>query len=82
MAKVSGPPDPVLLQALKGWRMERARADKVPAFVIFHDSVLTDISLARPLTLDALFGIKGIGENKLARFGAEILRVVAREVDR
>jgi len=82
MAKVSGAPDPVLLEALKGWRMERARADKVPAFVIFHDSVLTDISLARPRTLEALFGIKGIGENKLARFGSEILRVVAREVDR
>ena len=82
VSKVPGAPDPVLLQALKGWRMERARADKVPAFVIFHDSVLTDISLARPRTLEALFGIKGIGENKLARFGAEILCVVARELER
>ena len=81
-AKMPGAPDPALLQALKGWRMERARADKVPAFVIFHDSVLAEISLARPRTLEALFGIKGIGGNKLARFGEEILRVVARALDR
>jgi ATP-dependent DNA helicase RecQ len=80
-AKIHGAPDAVLLRALKGWRMERARADKVPAFVIFHDSVLAEISLARPRTLEALFGIKGIGENKLARFGEEVLRVVARELD-
>lgn len=82
MAKIPGVPDPVLLQALKGWRLQRARADQVPAFVIFHDSVLAEISLARPRTLEALSGIKGIGGNKLERFGEEILRVVARELHR
>ena len=67
-----------LLHALKQWRLSRARENKVPTFVIFHDSVLAEISAAKPRTLEALYGIKGIGENKLGRYGEEILRVVAK----
>lgn len=66
-----------LLIVLKDWRLARAREAEVPAFVIFHDSVLAEISALKPRTLEALSGIKGIGENKLARYGKEILRVVA-----
>src|SRR5215471_15907210 len=70
--------DPALFQALKNWRFSRAREHGLPAFVIFHDSVLAEISAAKPRTLKALCGIKGIGENKLAQYGEEILRVVAK----
>jgi len=77
-AKMPAAADPVLLQSLKDWRLSRAREDKVPAFVIFHDSVLAEISSAKPRTLEALFGIKGIGESKMSRYGDEILRVVAK----
>jgi len=69
-------PDTALLQALKDWRLKRAREYGVPAFVIFHDSVLAEIASAKPRTLESLCGIKGIGENKLARFGDEIVQVV------
>src|SRR5262249_21398542 len=83
----SSAPPPVstdlkLLQVLKNWRLTRAREDEVPAFVIFHDSVLAEISSAKPRTLEALYGIKGVGENKLARYGEEILRVVAKTMTR
>src|SRR5262249_19253558 len=74
--------DVKMLQALKDWRLARAREGEVPAFVIFHDSVLAEISAAKPRTLEALYGIKGIGENKLARYGEEILRVVANATKR
>lgn len=70
--------DAKLIQALKEWRLARARESKVSAFVIFHDSVLAEISAAKPRTLEALYGIKGIGENKLERYGEEVLRVVAK----
>lgn len=70
--------DPALLKALKNWRLSRARQHKLPAFVIFHDSVLAEISAVKPRTLEALCGIKGIGENKLARYGEEILHIVAK----
>jgi ATP-dependent DNA helicase RecQ len=80
--KSKGAADPALLKALKEWRLARAREDGLPAFVIFHDSVLTEISVAKPRTLAALYGIKGVGENKLARYGEEILRVVAKATAR
>jgi ATP-dependent DNA helicase RecQ len=81
-ARVAGTADPSLLQALKDWRLTRARGGEIPAFVIFHDSVLAEISAAKPRTLEALYRIKGIGENKLERYGDEILRVVAKTVAR
>ena len=69
-------PDQTLLDALKNWRRERARQDQVPAFVILHDSVLSAISLAKPASSNELSRVGGIGENKLARFGEPILRIV------
>jgi ATP-dependent DNA helicase RecQ len=52
--------------------------DHVPAFVIFHESVLLEISSARPRTLAALSRIKGIGESKMSRYGEEILGMVGK----
>ncbi len=70
--------DRELLDHLKRWRRDRARAAGTPAFVIFDDSVLTHISEARPTSRRALLAIKGIGEVKVERFGNEILEMVAQ----
>ena len=78
LVKSAPPSDSPLLRSLKDWRRERARGDEVPAFVIFHDSVLLEISLARPRTMAALSRIKGIGESKMNRYGEEILRMVGK----
>ncbi len=68
--------DAGLLEKLKAWRMEQARSQAVPAFVIFHDKTLAEIAAARPVDLDALGEISGIGAKKLERYGAGILAVV------
>jgi ATP-dependent DNA helicase RecQ len=49
----------------------------VPAYVVFHDSTLRAIAQARPASLEALRAIPGLGERKLANYGAELLAVVA-----
>jgi ATP-dependent DNA helicase RecQ len=67
-----------LLAALKAKRLEIARAEKQPPFVIFHDSDLVGIARARPRTPEALQRIAGVGPVKLARHGAIFLDVVAR----
>ncbi|HEV2755629.1 MAG TPA: ATP-dependent DNA helicase UvrD2 [Actinomycetota bacterium] len=64
--------DPVY-QALKAWRLERARRDGVPAYVIFHDTTLQEIAEASPSSLAQLAGISGVGPAKLDRYGAEVL---------
>ncbi|MDQ3957964.1 MAG: ATP-dependent DNA helicase UvrD2 [Actinomycetota bacterium] len=64
--------DPVY-QALKAWRLERARRDGVPAYVIFHDTTLQEIAQASPSTVAQLAGISGVGPAKLERYGPEVL---------
>ncbi|OGS12935.1 MAG: hypothetical protein A2234_04835 [Elusimicrobia bacterium RIFOXYA2_FULL_58_8] len=75
-------PDEALFERLRAYR--RVIADKagVPPYVIFHDSVLIEMSAVKPRTLEELRGMKGIGERKLERYGALFLEVVAgRPVD-
>jgi ATP-dependent DNA helicase RecQ len=62
---------------LRDWRAQIARAHGVPAYVVFHDSTLRAIAQARPASLEALRAIPGLGERKLANYGAELLAVVA-----
>jgi ATP-dependent DNA helicase RecQ len=64
------------LAALKAWRAEVAREHNLPAYVIFHDATLRAIAERQPQSLDALQGIPGLGQKKLAAYGEEVLRVV------
>ena len=66
-----------LFAALKAKRLEIARDQKQPAFVIFHDSVLIEMALGRPKTREDLLLIPGVGPAKIARFGAIFLAVIA-----
>jgi superfamily II DNA helicase RecQ len=59
-------------------RLRRARAEGVPAYVVFHDKTLVAIAAARPQTLNDLAAIPGVGPAKLARYGDEILDVLRR----
>jgi superfamily II DNA helicase RecQ len=64
------------VNALRSWRLERARSDGVPAYVVMSDRTLVAIGQRQPRTSDALLEIPGIGPAKLERYGPEILRVV------
>ena len=68
-----------LLERLKRWRLSEAQAQAVPAFVILHDSTLTEIARARPRSVDALARISGIGARKLERYGASLLALVSQK---
>ncbi|HEY0417222.1 MAG TPA: ATP-dependent DNA helicase UvrD2 [Gaiellaceae bacterium] len=62
---------------LREWRLQRARADNVPPYVVFHDAVLQAIAAARPGSLGELAQISGVGPAKLERYGAELLAELA-----
>lgn len=76
---VAAEPDDRLLDALRRWRRERSLADNVPAYVIAHDTTLTQIAEDRPRTLPALRRVRGMGPAKLEAYGAEILAIVGGE---
>ena len=63
-------------QALRAWRLERARADGVPAYVVFHDRTLVEIELAAPTSIGELASISGIGPTKIERYGRDVLAVL------
>jgi ATP-dependent DNA helicase RecQ len=68
--------DAELLDRLKAWRLAQAREQSVPAYVIFHDSTLAAIAVARPQNAEALAGISGMGARKLERYGAALLELL------
>jgi DNA helicase-2/ATP-dependent DNA helicase PcrA len=63
-------------ERLRAWRLERARADGVPPYVIFHDSVLHAIADADPRSLGELAVIGGVGPTKLDRYGTAVLSLL------
>ncbi|MCF2532024.1 DNA helicase RecQ [Yinghuangia soli] len=66
-----------VFERLRAWRSATAKEQGVPAYVIFHDATLREIATAGPATLEALAGISGVGENKLAKYGQQILDALA-----
>lgn len=68
-------------QSLTAWRLERCRADEVPAYVVIDNATLDAIAAAGPASLVALGRIKGIGPAKLDRYGADILGVIGDQLD-
>ncbi len=71
------PEDHAVFEALRSWRLERARGADVPAFVIFNDAVLQEVARRRPVDRAGLLEVPGIGPVKAERFGDELLRIVA-----
>ena len=66
-----------LYERLKAWRLEVARADEMPAYVIFPNSTLAQIAKARPDAAAELAEVSGVGPAKLERYGDDVLRIVA-----
>ena len=64
--------------ALRRWRLERARTDSVPAFVVASDRTLDDIAVIGPGDLDELRLCYGIGPAKVEKYGEEILAVLKK----
>jgi ATP-dependent DNA helicase RecQ len=77
----AGANDDPLWLVLKAKRMELAKEQGVPPYVIFHDSTLLEILNQKPQTLDEMGRISGIGQAKLARYGDAFLQEIAGATD-
>jgi DNA helicase-2/ATP-dependent DNA helicase PcrA len=69
--------DGPLFDRLKEWRRGRAKADGVPAYVVFHDRTLAAIADAHPRDWADLASISGVGERKLDLYAEDVLAIVA-----
>ncbi len=68
--------DASLWEALRAHRLELAKTQGVPPYVIFHDSALLEMTRTVPTSLEALASISGIGQVKLERYGDSFLGVL------
>jgi ATP-dependent DNA helicase RecQ len=72
--QVDLPPEALpVFDQLRAWRAASAKEQGVPAYVIFHDATLREIATLSPSTLAELGTVSGVGENKLAKYGQQIL---------
>ncbi|MFT4590827.1 MAG: ATP-dependent DNA helicase RecQ [Gammaproteobacteria bacterium] len=64
-------------EALRECRQRLASEHGVPPYVVFHDSTLKQMLTNRPLDLDDMLSISGVGQSKLDRYGEEFLAVLS-----
>ncbi|MCY4164188.1 MAG: ATP-dependent DNA helicase UvrD2 [bacterium] len=79
---LTNPMGAAAFEALRAWRLKRSRADGVPAFVVFSNATLIELSTHRPTTDAGLRAVSGIGPAKLAAYGEEVKEVLKQIVNR
>ncbi|MFC4588774.1 DNA helicase RecQ [Sphaerisporangium corydalis] len=70
-----------VFESLRAWRAASAKEQGVPAYVIFHDATLREIATSPPSSLAELGKVSGVGENKLAKYGQQILDTLQNPSD-
>ena len=71
------PTDRPLFDALRDWRNQAAKPGGKPAYTIFNNTHLLEITRRRPSTLDALSEVPGVGQSRVKEYGQAVLQVVA-----
>lgn len=68
--------DEELFEKLRAKRSELASELKVPAYIIFSDKVLKNLSLGKPYDKMSMLEVNGVGEKKFEQFGEQFLEVI------
>ncbi|MCL2282402.1 MAG: DNA helicase RecQ [Fibromonadales bacterium] len=74
--------DNKLFMALRDLRLEIAREQDVPAFVIFPDSALIDMCIKMPTTKEEFLNVSGVGQVKMERYGERFLKAILHIVQK
>lgn len=73
--------DACVIDTLRAWRANTARAAGVPAHVVLHDATLAALALRRPTCDEELLAVPGLGALKVSRYGATLLDVLRSTED-
>ena len=76
------PEEQALFERLRTLRLETARDQGVPPYVIFHDSTLLAMAREQPATLEEFADLPGVGAVKLERYGRPFLEAITSSVAR
>lgn len=64
------------LNSLKHWRSEKSSKLGLPQYMICHNAELMTIAKLKPDSVDELKKVKGFGENKISRYGNDIISLL------
>lgn len=68
-----------LFEKLRGLRMELAKKDRVPPYLVFTDKTLTQMCQLRPKSKEKMLMVSGVGENKFRKYGEAFLALLNEE---
>jgi ATP-dependent DNA helicase RecQ len=68
--------DDSLFERLRALRKRLADENGLPPYVVFHDSTLREMAEHMPVDLDQFAALPGVGQAKLARYGAQFIAAV------
>lgn len=71
--------DDECFEKLRGLRSELAQAQNLPPYVVFSDQTLRELAAQKPQTSTAFLQIKGVGQNKLEKYGAAFMALLKEE---
>ena len=69
-----------LFDKLKELRLEIARAEKTPPYIVFNDKTLIDMCAKIPTTKSDMLNVSGVGENKYGKYGERFIAVIKEYV--
>ena len=65
-----------LFDKLKELRLEIAREEKMPPYIVFNDKTLIDMCAKMPITKSDMLNVSGVGENKYGKYGERFIDVI------
>lgn len=68
-----------LFEELRKLRMELAKAERIPPYIVFSDKSLKEMSAKKPKTRAEFLEINGVGENKCEKYGERFLEVIIKK---
>ncbi len=66
-----------LFEALRQLRLQIAKEESVPPYIVFTDRTLIDMCSKLPQNEDEMLNVSGVGQNKLKKYGQRFLQEIS-----
>lgn len=76
---IAGDVDHSLFEQLRRLRLEIAKEEKVPPYIVFSDKTLAQMCIARPKSKEEMLAVSGVGEKKYEKYGERFLKLLCDE---
>ncbi|MEO1279621.1 MAG: HRDC domain-containing protein, partial [Planctomycetota bacterium] len=70
-----------LFERLRAVRLEIAREESIPPYMVFNDATLREMAQKRPADRREMLSVRGVGQAKLDAFGDAFLEELERGAD-